>query len=183
MQDNPGDISYFQYIQAQQFPHLNQFQPNPYTVSQIPTESHPCEIYENPSEHYASINNYGQVLNNHIARPTQQSLPGHRFPNSSFGSHVRQTKTSSLKPGAELPIHFYGYGPDDQGTGSSDYDNDIDPLPAVGGEHYRESSHSETEREKIDKPIINNNNNRPLPTPPSFPRENKRKNSSHDLVR
>jgi len=170
MQDNPGDISYFQYIQAQQFPHLNQFQPNPYTVSQIPTE-----IYENPSEHYACINNYGPVPNNKVI----QNLPGHRLLNSSFSNHGPQPN-NKLMDVNKVPANFYGYATEDYGASGSELENDVDPNPSSSliGEDWAESSHSDRETEVVDKP----NGNRPLPSPPFLPKENQRKPSLHDLV-
>ena len=53
----PGqDISYLHSLQAQSFPHIPKNQ-----LAQLAdsTKMDKMDIYENPSEHYASINNYG----------------------------------------------------------------------------------------------------------------------------
>merc|ERR1719187_963704 len=86
-----SDISYLQYIQAQQFPHIANFHQVPYgVVQQLPSPHNktPFDIYENPSEHYASIGYNGGVINE---RGTQSSLPSHPQMmmyggNSTFGS-------------------------------------------------------------------------------------------------
>ena len=46
-------MTYLQSLQAQSFPHIPKNQ-----LAQL-SESPKMDIYENPSEHYASINNYG----------------------------------------------------------------------------------------------------------------------------
>ena len=46
-------MTYLQSLQAQSFPHIPKTQ-----LAQL-TDSAKMDIYENPSEHYASINNYG----------------------------------------------------------------------------------------------------------------------------
>ena len=46
-------MTYLQSLQAQSFPHIPKNQ-----LAQL-TDSPKMDIYENPSEHYASINNYG----------------------------------------------------------------------------------------------------------------------------
>ena len=46
-------MTYLQSLQAQSFPHIPKNQLAPLT------DSAKMDIYENPSEHYASINNYG----------------------------------------------------------------------------------------------------------------------------
>ena len=54
---SPGqDISYLHSLQAQSFPHIPKNQ-----LAQLAdsTKMDKMDIYENPSEHYASINNYG----------------------------------------------------------------------------------------------------------------------------
>ena len=50
------DLSYLQSLQAQSFPHIPKTQ-----LAQLsePPKMDKMDIYENPSEHYASINNYG----------------------------------------------------------------------------------------------------------------------------
>merc|ERR1719234_2457396 len=54
MQGLPGqDMTYLQSLQAQSFPHIPKNQ-----LAQL-SDSPKMDIYENPSEHYASINNYG----------------------------------------------------------------------------------------------------------------------------
>ena len=51
------DISYLHSLQAQSFPHISKTQ---LQLSESPTpQQAKMDIYENPSEHYASINNYG----------------------------------------------------------------------------------------------------------------------------
>ena len=47
------DMTYLQSLQAQSFPHIPKNQ-----LAQL-SDSPKMDIYENPSEHYASINNYG----------------------------------------------------------------------------------------------------------------------------
>ena len=46
-------MTYLQSLQAQSFPHIPKNQLAPLT------DQPKMDIYENPSEHYASINNYG----------------------------------------------------------------------------------------------------------------------------
>ena len=46
-------MTYLQSLQAQSFPHIPKNQ-----LAQL-TDPPKMDIYENPSEHYASINNYG----------------------------------------------------------------------------------------------------------------------------
>ena len=100
-----ADISYLHSLQAQQFPHI----PNSHLKKTLggddaSTAAKKMEIYENPSEHYASIN-----YNGTNDRGPQSSSFG--------GSHILQHPNSSgggsllLKndPGAK-PANFYGYG-------------------------------------------------------------------------
>jgi len=148
MQGLPGqDMTYLQSLQAQSFPHIPKNQ-----LAQL-TDSPKMDIYENPSEHYASINNYG--------------IAG--FPGSGLVN----------KEGKAGP-NFYGYGVDDYET--SDYEADsgrptgaarrpdqeggrpgrrqagragaLPPRPSSSDrDRWADSSHSETEHDS-------DNNNR-----------------------
>jgi len=129
------DISYLHSLQAQSFPHIPK---NPRQLSESPTP-HPqkMDIYENPSEHYASINHYGMGNQN----------------NSGYGV---------IHSGQETGANFYGYGMDDYEC--SDYETDtpkagvrarphVRPSSSVLGDRWADSSHSETEHDS-------DNNNR-----------------------
>lgn len=134
MQSLPGqqDISYLHSLQAQSFPHI------PKNHLQMSESSSPkpqkIDIYENPSEHYASINNYGVGL--------------HQSPVYGGGIHLSQDVGTN---GA----NFYGYGTDDYETGCSDYEAEISglenldarPTSSILGDRWADSSHSETEHD------------------------------------
>lgn len=141
-----ADISYLHSLQAQNFPHI----PNNH-LKQIDDLSAPrkMEIYENPSEHYASINFNGDIKNE---QSTQSSLPSSQHGTSAFGNHIlHQNKIHKNENGANA-VNFYGYGMEDYETGCSDYETDRDhrASSSVRGDRWADSSHSETEHEDSD---------------------------------
>lgn len=144
MQTLPGqDISYLHSLQAQSFPHIPKTQ---LQLSESPTpQQTKMDIYENPSEHYASINNYGVGM--------------HHPRTGGYGAvnHAGQD-------GSVSGPNFYGYGGDDYET--SDYEHEAPvaglrgraglqnrPSSSILGDRWADSSHSETEHDS-------DNNNR-----------------------
>jgi len=75
---------------------------------------------------------------------------------------------------------FYGYATEDYGSCESDFENegDLKAHNLLIDEHWVDSIHSDKETDIIDSP----NTNRPLPTPPSVPKESQRKSSVHDIT-
>ena len=73
-----ADISYLNSLQAQKFPHIPNNQ-----LKQIEdlNNSRKMEIYENPSEHYASINYNGAVQ-------SEQGTHSSKHSSSAFGNHL-----------------------------------------------------------------------------------------------
>ena len=99
-----ADISYLHSLQAQNFPHI----PNNH-LKQIDDLSAPrkMEIYENPSEHYASINFNGDIKNE---QSTQSSLPSSQHGTSAFGNHILHQNNIHKNENGANAVNFYGYG-------------------------------------------------------------------------
>ena len=74
-------MTYLHSLQAQSFPHIPKNQ-----LAQL-SESPKMDIYENPSEHYASINNYGIAG---IEKKRQKEVFGNSFDKSGFQDSLDQ---------------------------------------------------------------------------------------------
>eukprot|EP00092_Neocalanus_flemingeri_P031723 GFUD01034457.1.p1 GENE.GFUD01034457.1~~GFUD01034457.1.p1 ORF type:complete len:1341 (+),score=224.87 GFUD01034457.1:285-4307(+) len=141
-----ADISYLCSLQAQNFPHIPNHHLKQHEDSTIPRK---MEIYENPSEHYASINYNGTLLKEQCA---QSTLPQSQHSTSAFGSHILHPDNIHPNETGANSVNFYGYGLDDYETGCSDYETEKDhrvPSSALG-DRWADSSHSDTEHEDSD---------------------------------
>jgi len=100
-----ADISsYLHSLQAQNFPHI----PNHHLKHlDDPPNPRKMEIYENPSEHYASINYNGAVQNE---RTPQSALPLSQHSTSAFGSHILHPNNIHPNETGASSVNFYGYG-------------------------------------------------------------------------
>ena len=99
-----ADISYLHSLQAQNFPHIPNNQLKQLEDLNVPRK---MEIYENPSEHYASINYNGTIQNE---QGTQSSHPSSQHSTSAFGNHIlHQNNIHKNETGANA-VNFYGYG-------------------------------------------------------------------------
>ena len=98
------DISYLHSLQAQNFPHL----PN-HHLKQIDDHAIPrnMEIYENPSEHYASINYNGKFQSERAPKTT---LPSSQHNTSACGSNILHPINIHPNETGASSVNFYGYG-------------------------------------------------------------------------
>ena len=92
--------TYANSLQAQKFPHipsskLKQFEDL--------NNSRKMEIYENPSEHYASINYNGAIQSD---QGTQSSKPS----SSIHGNHLVHQNSTHENESSANAVNFYGYG-------------------------------------------------------------------------
>ena len=102
IQDNHDqeELSYLNSLQAQKFPHIPNNQMKQFEDL---NNSRQMEIYENPSEHYGSINYNGVI-------PSVQCTQLSNHSTSSFGNYLlHQNDVSKNETGANL-VNLYGYG-------------------------------------------------------------------------
>ena len=99
-----ADISYLHSLQAQNFPHIPNHHLKQLEDLTIPRK---MEIYENPSEHYASINYNGTVQNE---QALQSTVPSSQYSTSAFGSHILQPNNIHPNETGASSVNFYGYG-------------------------------------------------------------------------
>ena len=94
------DISYVNSLQAQKLPHIPNNQQN--QIEEL-NSSRKIEIYENPSEHYASINNIGALR-------SEQSTQSSKHNYSLFGNHLLHQNNVPQNESSANAVDFYGYG-------------------------------------------------------------------------
>jgi len=144
IQDNHDqeELSYLNSLQAQKFPHIPNNQMKQFEDL---NNSRQMEIYENPSEHYGSINYNGVI-------PSVQGTQSSNHSTSSFGNYLlHQNDVPKNETGATL-VNLYGYGTEDYETGCSDYETERDHQASrsILGDRLADSGQSDTEPEDCD---------------------------------
>merc|ERR1719305_449764 len=148
MQGLPGqDMTYLQSLQAQSFPHIPKTQ-----LAQL-TDSAKMDIYENPSEHYASINNYGIAGFPGSGLVNKEGTPGPNF----YGYGVVDYETSDYEADTGRPTGAGRRLDQEGGRGGRRQAGRAGALPhrpsSSDRDRWADSSHSETEHDS-------DNNNR-----------------------
>jgi len=139
--DNKSEVSYLQSIQSQNFPHI----PNYSSVLKNSENPKKIDIYENPSEHYASINfkrsspkESREIQNN----PHIVNMPAFKNNLVTKYDDAKSGKPHDHRVGnyRNNPVNFYGYGGEtsevtDYETGCSDYEGTVDDEGGTTGDY------------------------------------------------